>query len=314
MANGQGVVGDWRRGLPDIPDGQMFIEFVSDDSSLFISSSGTYHPGASHQNWITEYDEQQGRWENKHLRASDVVLSFDFYRDQSDWQVVSTLVHEIIHSLGFNGHPGQDFSDSIMENAWFRLDGSLPEIDIAGLQVLYLKLGEDTEPEELSSLRLGSWNETSTDITSSLGPVAFGVRHANDVSVPFTVGPEPSAPISLSQLTGTAIWHGNLLGLASNLQTVAGDASISVDFTSMLGTVRFSDLRSYPRLTVPMSEKGLIWGDGGLNYDIRVGSNYLYSIGGDAGVVSGAFYGQNHNHVGGTVERSDLTAAFGGTR
>ena len=305
-----GVAWDWERGLPDIPDGQIFIEFV--DGQPNSSRPGSNAVG--HQATIREYDAQQGRWEKKHLRASAVEMSSVFFRGRPDWQVVSVLVHELIHGLGFAGHPGQDFADSIMENAWFRLDGSLPDIDMAALQVLYLRLQESTEPEELSTQSLGTWDDESTDISGDLGPASFGVRHANNVSVPFTSGPEPSTPLAESGLSGTVTWQGNLLGLTPELRTVAGDAAVGVDLATMDGTANFSNLKLFSALVVPTTEGGTVWGDGTLDYDIRVGSNYLYSTGGDAGVVSGSFYGDNHGYVGGTLERSDLTAAFGGKR
>ena len=305
-----GVAWNSEQGLPDIPDGQIFIEFIDGYPRGGRPGSEALARPAT----ISEYDVQQERWEKKRLRASAVEVSFPFFRGRPDWQVVSVLVHELLHVLGFAGHPGQDFADSIMENAWFRLDGSLPDIDIAALQALFLRLQEETEPEELSIQSLGIWDDESTDITGVLGLVSFGVRHANNVSVPFTTGLEPSTPLVDSRLSGIVTWRGNLLGLTPELRTVAGDAAVGVDLTTMIGTAEFANLRSFPVLSVPTPEGGTIWGDGTLDYDIRVGSNYLYSIGGDDGVVSGSFYGDDHGYVGGTVERSDLTAAFGGKR
>lgn len=307
-----GVAWDWERGLPDIPDGQIFIEFIN-------GNPRGGRPGSealSHQAIIRKYDTLQGRWEKKHLRASAVEMNSVFFRGRPDWQAVSVLVHELIHGLGFAGHPGKDFADSIMENAWFRLDGSLPDIDIDALQVLYTKLSEDTEPEDISAQSLGAWNDESTDITGVLGPVSFGVRHANNVSVPFASGPEPSKPLAESGLSKTRVvtWRGELLGLTPKLRTVAGTATVSVALFTMCGTAKFTNLRSFPVLSAPTRRGGVRWGDGTLDYDIRVGSNYLYSTGGDAGAVSGSFYGRNHGYVGGTVERSDLTAAFGARR
>ena len=291
-------------GLPGIPDGEIFVEF----RNLLRSS------GVARLDLVKEYDTQQERWEKKHLRASAVRIDPDDFQDRPDWQFVSVLVHELGHALGFAGHPGQDFADSNMENAWFRLDGSLPDIDMAALQVLLLRLEEDTEPEDLSIQGLGAWDDESTDITGVLGPVFFGVRHANDVSVPFTAGPEPSTSLVESGLSGIVTWRGKLLGLSPELRTVAGDAAVGVDLATMNGTASFTNLKLFSALVVPTPEEGNMWGDGTLDYDIRVGSNYLYSTGGDAGVVSGSFYGENHGYVGGTVERSDLTAAFGGKR
>ena len=305
-----GVSWDFEGGLPDIPDGQIFIEFIDG----YPRGGRPGSEALAHSATISEYDAQQERWEKKRRRAGAVEMSSPFFRGRPDWQAVSLLVHELLHVLGFAGHPGQDFADSIMENAWFRLDGSLPDIDIATLQALLLRLQEETEPEDLSIQSLGAWDEESTDITGVLGPVSFGVRHANDVSVPFTAGPEPSTPLAEGGLSGTVTWHGKLLGLTPELRTVAGDSAIGVDLNTMNGTASFTNLKLFSALVVPTPEGGTMWGDGTLEYDIRVGSNYLHSTGGDAGVVSGSFYGDDYGYVGGTVERSDLTAAFGGKR
>lgn len=299
----------WQQGLPYIPDSQIFIEWHRQ------SVSGRASPAVGHQDRLAIYDDQQGRWENKQLRASAVEMDSDFFDGRPDYQAVSVMVHELLHGLGFRGHvPCATYSDSNMCNAWFRLDGSLPDIDIAALQVLYLRLQESTEPEELSTQSLGAWEDESTDITGTLGPVSFGVRHANNISVPFTSGPEPSTSLAESGLSGTVTWQGNLLGLSPELRTVAGDAAVGVNLATMDGTASFTNLKLFSALVVPTPEEGIMWGDGTLDYDIRVGSNYLYSTGGDAGVVSGSFYGDDHGYVGGTVERSDLTAAFGGKR
>ena len=59
---------------------------------------------------------------------------------------------------------------------------------------------------------------------------------------------------------------------------------------------------------------GVPWGDGDLQYQLSVSGNTFEQTGGDAGAVTGAFFGQAHEAMGGVLERSDLSAAFGGTR
>lgn len=54
-----GVAWDWKGGLPDIPDGQIFIEFI--DGNPRGGRPGSQALG--HQATILEYDAQQGRWE-----------------------------------------------------------------------------------------------------------------------------------------------------------------------------------------------------------------------------------------------------------
>ena len=56
------------------------------------------------------------------------------------------------------------------------------------------------------------------------------------------------------------------------------------------------------------------WGDGDLEYAVEVRGNSFYRTGGDDGEVAGAFFGAAHEAMGGVLERSDLTAGFGGTR
>ena len=59
---------------------------------------------------------------------------------------------------------------------------------------------------------------------------------------------------------------------------------------------------------------GTDWSEGDLSYDILVTGNTFRQIGGDDGTVTGAFFGEAHEAMGGVLERTDLTAAFGGTR
>ena len=283
-----------------VPDGEIFVEFHRD------SASGRFSPGVAHQDVIHRHDVRQGRWEKKVLRAAQVELDSDFFDGRQDWEAVSVLVHELVHSLGMQGHPGDAFSDSIMHTAWFRLDGSLPDIDAAGLVALYTLLPAAIEPEDLSITSLGAWEGETTDLTRSLSQVSFGVRHANEVTMPWTMGQEPARALAdNARLQGTATWDGDLVGFTPGLDAVQGDAEIRVGLTTLQGRADFTDLKN---------EDGSVWLDGDLGYTITVGGNYLRSTGGDAGTVNGAFYGSNHEGVGGSVERADLTAAFGATR
>ena len=42
--------------------------------------------------------------------------------------------------------------------------------------------------------------------------------------------------------------------------------------------------------------------------------NTFVQTGGDEGYLTGGFFGESHEAMGGTLEREDLTAAFGGER
>ena len=139
-----------------------------------------------------------------------------------------------------------------------------------------------------------------------MSQVSFGVRHANDVAMPWTTGTEPDRALAdNTRLQGAATWNGDLIGWTPALAGVQGDAAISVRPATMDGRADFSALEH---------EDGSTWGDGDLGCTITVGANYLRSTGGDDGTVNGQFYGANHEGVGGSVERADLTGAFGAVR
>ena len=59
---------------------------------------------------------------------------------------------------------------------------------------------------------------------------------------------------------------------------------------------------------------GTTWGDGGLQYTMAIRGNTFLRTGGDEGMVTGVFFGPAHEAMGGVVERTDLTAGFGGVR
>ena len=203
-----------------------------------------------------------------------------------------------------------------MQDAGAWRDDYLPAIDAAALQALYLRLGEETEPEDLSVSSLGAWSRETIHLSGELDDVAFGVRHSNGVSMPWTSGIEPSSALEDNdRLSGTATWNGGLLGFTPDLEAVGGNAALSVDLDTMDGRADFTELQSWAEGTTPGAlGTGSQWNSGSLGYTIAVGGNYLRSTGGDDGAVNGHFYGSSHEGVAGSLERDDLTAAFGAKR
>ena len=66
------------------------------------------------------------------------------------------------------------------------MDGALPAIDAAGVQALYTWLPAEIEPEELSVSSFGAWSRETVHLTGEFDDIAFGVRHSNGVSMPWT--------------------------------------------------------------------------------------------------------------------------------
>ena len=302
-----------------IPDGEIVVVFIP--GPLPGDQYGAAGQARSDIEYV--YDVELDRSKKNRRRAAAVELASVSYRNRQDQQLVTVLVHELLHAVGFGGHISyDDFPDSQM-NDTFRgdLDGSLPAIDAAALQALYTRLGEQLEENDLSPHSLGDWSRETIHLdgriatihsSGSVGRIKFGVSHNNGISMPWTRGIDPGRALADNLNQGTASWTGGLLGYTPELQPVDGKAEISVDFDTMNGSANFTELQMWPVGTLPgRLGTGLIWNTGELEYDITVGGYLFYSTGGDDGTVNGQFYGEFHEGVAGSLERQDLTAAFG---
>ena len=108
---------------------------------------------------------------------------------------------------------------------------------------------------------------------------------------------------------------GCLLSLYWGSRCRLGDAEISVDLDTLTGRAGFGELESWPASAAPGARgSGRQWLDGDLAYTIAVRGNGFIQTGGDAGRLTGAFVGPSHETATSTLERTDLTAAFGASR
>lgn len=132
--------------------------------------------------------------------------------------------------------------------------------------------------------------------------------HPGEFCCDFGLGNNPA-------LSGSVTWNGVLLGLTPDAAAVAGDAAISVNIASMTGRADFTGLETWNANAAPGAVgTGAIWLDGDLGYTIAVRGNTFRETGGDAGTLTGIFTGRAHDGAAGTLECSDLTAAFGASR
>ena len=77
----------------------------------------------------------------------------------------------------------------------------------------------------------------------------------------------------------------------------------------------FTGLEHWPASAAPGAVgSGAARHDGDLRYVIEVRGNAFHRTGGDAGTVTGAFFGPAHEAMGGVLEREDLDAGFAGLR
>ena len=303
--------------IESIPNNQIFVDFAPyDDWNDPLKGSSRPDSEAIAQIDVTkEYDSSQLRWEKKRMNKAHVWMSSE--TDLTDPVLLSILIHELLHTLGIYGHADADeFPDSLMRDSELLVTERVPEVDGTVLRAIYTRYHPGTEPEQISVNSLGPWESTETNLTGEIGSVSFGVSHRHGVSVPWTNGPTPNVALAENpSIVGTVTWNGGLVGFTPSEQPVSGGAQISVNLSTLTGRADFTDLESWPAGQAPgRLGTGSMWGDGDLGYTLSVSGNYLRSTGGDSGTVAGNFYGNDHADVAGSLERDDLTAAFGASR
>ena len=187
----------------------------------------------------------------------------------------------------------------------------LSALDREALRVRYERL-EYGEP----LTDFGPWESTSWHVSGNGQHASFGVAWRNGYGEPWAHGYLPDSDLAdNSDLQGTTIWSGVLLGFTPDAATVAGNAVVGVNLADLTGRADFTGLESWPDSTAPSDPgTGATWGDGDLAYSILVTGNTFKQTGGDDGFLTGIFTGAAHEGMGGTLERDDLTAAFGGNR
>ena len=219
-----------------------------------------------------------------------------------------TVAHELVHALGVYGHVDPFAFRSLMNS--FGSSGVLWPTDREALRMLYSRLQSgDSLP-----ISFGPWASDSLHIHGNGAYAGFGVALRNGYAEPWAYGDSPDGDLADNPaLSGSVSWTGALLGLTPVGASVRGDARIRVDLETMAGRADFTQLETWSGAP-GVSGTGLMLGDGDLGYTIAVRGNIFREISGDTGRLSGSFTGISHEGVAGTLERTDLTAAFGGKR
>ena len=236
-------------------------------------------------------------------------------RDRMD-----TLAHEIIHALE-RWHPDPElFPHTIMLSSAESRDAHiLYPLDREALLAWYSRIRHGSTVASLAE-DLGPWSDTSTHLLGEFSAagrdVSFGVALRNGLAQPWATGPAPLTDLAdNSGISGTASWSGRLLGFTPSAEPVAGAADLSIALDSLDGDLDFTGLEYWSAGQAPgAAGSGTTWSDGDLSYDVEVRGNTFTRTAGDAGIVTGAFLGTRHQAMGGTLQRDDLSAAFGGSR
>lgn len=234
---------------------------------------------------------------------------------------LGVIAHELIHLLG-RGHvdPGRFPGTLMMSGGSEELSQHiLHPLDREALLAVYGRFESGLSPDDIAE-ELGPWSDTTMHVRGALGTdgggIAFGAALRNGLPQPWAFGPTPRSNLADNmELTGNIGWSGRLLGLTPHAETVAGAADLAVELATLSGRVDFSELEHWPADAPPgATGSGATWRDGRLSYRIEVRGNGFNQTGGDAGEVTGTFFGPAHEGMGGVLVREDLSAGFAGKR
>ena len=254
-----------------------------------------------------------------YTHSSILHLPDDF--DTSEYMFSrKVIVHEFLHALGIHGHVDSvEFPDSIMgkEGEYIPNIGYIiSKIDKEALQILYMS--------QLTELYndWGEWSDTSFHLVGRTddGILNFGVALFNGLPQPWVRGTLPNMDlVDNNRLDGTATWRGNLLGF-SGPSPIAGDAELQVRLSTLTvpdneQDLRFRDIFFLNRFESDSPDRWFHTRN--IDYKINIYGNSFYNVrdeGYEQGYITGSFLGPEHEHMGGTVKRTDMVGAFGGTR
>ncbi|MCY4385063.1 MAG: hypothetical protein OXE44_18180 [Nitrospinae bacterium] len=192
----------------------------------------------------------------------------------------------------------------------------LETIDVDGLHAVYTRFYDGSPYVDYDPNKLGPWTDVSFHLRGDMEDVSFGASSRNGLIQPWAHGSSPATYLADNQaLSGSASWSGRLLGFTSQSESLAGATNLNINLATLRGKIDFTGLEHWGVNATPGPVgSGQTWNDGDLGYSVIVRGNTFNQTGGDAGEVTGAFFGPNHEGMGGVVERSDMSAGFGGTR
>ena len=273
--------------LGDVPEGEIHINFGPFGDQ--IPQNFRTHRGLSSTSRKIINDETGV--ESTYARASRIWINTNRLHQFTYEANVVTLAHELMHSLALSGHPDADryplsFIRSRSPRGFSRRILGPIDRDVIAAAFAYV-------PWAASASELGPWSDTSFHLRGDIGDVAFGVASFNGLLQPWASGPTPSVDLAHNtELSGSASWTGRLLGFTSQSQSLAGAADLTISLATLRGRIDFTGLEHWGVNAAPGPVgSGQTWNDGDLRYGVIVRGNSFVQTGGDAGQVTGMFFG-----------------------
>ena len=235
----------------------------------------------------------------------DLNADEDGLHEDMRW-AIKTMVHEFLHALGFMGHP-HGIHTSILSYR-HHLKGELDNVPLVDAAVLY------------DMYDFGHWAEVIDLVADTLDGVQFGVyglydEDDEDLSalIPWVDAGYMPPPTS-DALLGSASYQGGLAGIITSSGDYAkGDVTLSVNFDTGSGSARFDQIWALEE------DRSRMWNRRGWTYGLNLYAQYFDSSTDPRDQdsipdVVGAFYGWDAEVAAGTLQRPEITAAFGAER
>ena len=274
--------------IREFSDGEIYIGFISFGRQ--IPENYRTHRGIAYTTYSEYVDPEIGE-KITEVIGSHISINLRRLHQFTDEANITLVAHELMHALAFEGHPSSArYPDSLMRSRVprgfsRRILGPIDR-DVFAAAFEYL-------PWATSAEEIGPWSDTSFHLRGDLGDVSFGVASFNGLLQPWASGPSPATNLADNQaLSGSVSWTGRLLGFTSQSQSLAGAADLTISLATLRGRIDFTGLEHWGVNAAPGPVgSGRTWNEGDLNYSVIVRGNTFTQTGGDAGEVTGAFFG-----------------------
>ena len=182
-------------------------------------------------------------------------------------------------------------------------------IDREVLQIMYMS----QRPQVYNTW--DEWSDTTLHVTARAedGSVQFGTALFNGLPQPWAKGRYPDSYLADNRgLSGTVSWYGAFLGF-SGVSPIGGAVILDVEL-ARLDTPQDLKFRDLSFLNKSSSNDPDRWfPTRNLDYKVDItGNAFVHSS--IQGHIAGNFMGERHEAMAGTIKRTDLVGAFGGTQ